>query len=115
GGIKNFIMEKVVVAAVTKLATMWNPVGAIVQAIITAWNLYQWLRDNIQRIMGVVRSVFESINAIATGNIGPAANKVEQTLGNLVPVAIDLLASIFGISGIGGKVRDIITKVRDKV
>src|SRR5207248_644576 len=40
GGIKDYLMQKIVVAAVTKLATMWNPVGAIVQAVITAWNIY---------------------------------------------------------------------------
>src|SRR5207237_6348792 len=104
-----------VVAAVTKLATMWNPVGAIVQAVITAWNMYQFMRDNIQRIWGVVTAVFNSINNIVQGNIGPAADKIESVMASLIPVAIDLLANLIGIGGIGAKVRGVIEKLREKV
>jgi hypothetical protein len=115
GQVQDFIMTRVVQAAVIKIASMFNPVGAIVQAIITAWNMYQFLKSQIQRIWGVVTGVIDSIADIANGNIANAANLVEGALARLVPVAIDLLARILGLSGIPQKVGEIIKKVREKI
>ncbi|MFN7142808.1 MAG: hypothetical protein ACK4YP_03465 [Myxococcota bacterium] len=115
GAIQNFLMEKIIKSAVLKIASMFNPVGAIVQAIMTAWNLYEFLRDQIQRIFGVVRAVVDSIADIAAGNIGGAADMIENALGNLVPVAIDLLAKLLGLGGISQKIKDVVKKVQAKV
>ena len=115
GSVKDFLMQRVVMAAISKLATMWNPVGAIVQALITAWNMYQWFKENMQRIMGVVRAVFGAVGQIVQGNLSGAANGVEKALGGLVAPAIDLLASILGLSGLGGQVRGVISQVRTQV
>ncbi len=115
GGIQDWLMEKIVVAAVTKIASMFSPVGAIVQALITAWNMYCFVRDQIQRIYGVVTAIVNGIGDIARGQIGGAANMVEDQLGNLVPVAIDLLARLLGIGGIGAKVREVIEGVQTMV
>lgn len=114
-GVKDFLMQRVVMAAIGKLATMWNPVGAIVQALITAWNMYQWFKENVQRIMGVVRAVFGAVGQIVQGNLSGAASGVEAALGRLVAPAIDLLASILGLGGIGAQVRQVIEKVRTKL
>jgi hypothetical protein len=115
GQIQDWITEKIIVAAVTKIASMFNPVGAIVQAILTAWNLYTFVRDQIQRIWGVFTAVVNGIGDIARGSIGGAADMVEGALASLVPVAIDLLAKLLGIGGIGAKVREIIEGVQDMV
>ena len=64
------VMEKIVVAAVTKLASMFSPVGAIVQAVLTAWNMYCFIRDQIQRIWGVVTAIVDGIGDIAVGAPG---------------------------------------------
>lgn len=114
-GVKDFLMQRVVMAAIQKLATMWNPVGAIVQALITAWNMYQWFKENVQRIMGVVRAVFGAVGQIVQGNLSGAAGGVESALGKLVAPAIDLLASILGLGGLGKDVRKVIEKVRTKL
>jgi hypothetical protein len=113
--VKDFLVQRVVMAAISKLATMWNPVGAIVQALITAWNMYQWFKENMQRIMGVVRAVFGAVGQIVQGNLSGAANGVEKALGGLVAPAIDLLASILGLGGLGGQVREVIGKVRTQL
>jgi phage-related protein len=115
GGIQEFLMEKIIVAAVTKLASMFNPVAAIVQALMTAWDLYCWARDQMQRIYGVVTAFIDSMSDMATGNIDPAANKIEDSLAGLVPVAIDLLASILGLGGISDKVKGVIESVQQMV
>ena len=115
GTLQDWLLTKVAMAAVTKLASMFNPVGAIVQAIITMWNLYQFLKNQIDRIVGVLRAFVSGIGSIAAGEIGGAANRVEAALGDLVTVAIDLLARLVGLGGIGQKVRSVIEGVSDKI
>ena len=115
GEIKNWLITKVVMAAVMKVASMFNPVGAIVQAVMMAWKVYEFLHDQINRIYGVVTGIVNSIADIAAGALGGAMNRVEQALGDMVPVAIDLLAKLLGIGGMGKKVRKVIEKVQAKV
>jgi hypothetical protein len=115
GGIKSWLIEKVVQQAIIKIATMWNPVGAIIQLIQTAWNVYQWVKENAQRIFGLVQAVVDSISNIVAGNIGGAANFIEASLAKLVPMAISLFADLLGLGGIADKIRGIIEKVQTMV
>jgi len=62
-----------------------------------------------------VQSIVEGISQIVNGNIAPAANRVEQTLASLLPVAISFLANLLGIGGIANRVRQIIDQVRDRI
>jgi hypothetical protein len=115
GGVKTFLIEKVVQTAIIKLATMWNPAGAIVQLIETAWNVYQWLKMNAYRLFGLLEAVVHSISAIVAGNISGAANAIESALSRLLPVAISLLADLIGLTGIADKIKQIVQKVETMV
>ena len=115
GGIKDWLVTKIITKAVVKIASMFNPVGAIVQVVLTAWDLYTFLRDQIQRIMGVVKAIVGSITQIAAGAIGNAATMVEGALGALVPVAIDLFAKLLGLGGLGKRIRKVIKKIQGKI
>jgi Domain of unknown function (DUF4157) len=115
GGVKSWLIEKVVQQAIIKIATMWNPAGAIIQLIQTAWNVYQWVKENAQRIFGLVQAVVDSVGNIVAGNIGGAANYIEASLAKLVPIAISLFANLLGLGGIADKIRGIIEKVQTKV
>lgn len=113
--IKDFLVTRLVLAAITKLATLFNPVGAIVQLVLTAWNFYTFLRENLQRLVQIVQSIVEGISSIVNGNINPAADRIEGTLANLLPVAISFLANLLGIGGIANRVRQIIDRLRDRI
>jgi hypothetical protein len=115
GGIRDWLVHNVVQQAVVKIATMWNPAGAIFQLIQTAWNAYQWLRENAQRIFGLVQAVVTSISSIVAGDISGAANFVEDSLARLVPVAISLLADLLGLGGIAEQIKTIIGEVQAEV
>jgi phage-related protein len=114
-GIKSWLLETVVRQAVIRIATMFNPVGALINALITVWNVYQWLRDNAQRIFGIVRAIVDMIGSIAAGNLEPAATAVENALASLIPIAISLLANILGLGGITERVREVLEGVREAV
>jgi len=115
GQIKEFLLIQVIKAGITWLAGLFNPVGALVKVVMTVWNIYTFLRDQLARIIEVVRTVVGALDKIARGIIEDAALKVESVLGNLLPVAIDLVAKLIGITGVAAKVRDIIKTVRKKI
>jgi hypothetical protein len=115
GGAKQWLMEKLVQQAILKIATMWNPAGAIIQLIQTAWNVYCWVKENAQRIFGLVTAVVDSISNIVAGNISGAANYIESSLARLVPIAISLFANLLGLGGIADKIKSIIEKIQTKV
>jgi len=114
-GIKEWIMETIVKQAVLRLATMFNPVGAILNVIMTVWNFVNFLADNISKIYGVVKSVVDFMADLAAGILKPAADGVEDALASLIPIAIDLLAKLLGLGGITAKVKEIIEGIQDTV
>ena len=114
-GIKTFVRDRIIVSAITKLASLFNPVGAIVQLVLTAWNVYTFLRDQLARIAEVVQTVTTAIGDIARGILDNAMAAVEGVLARLLPLAIDFLARLIGLGNVGEKVREIIEKVQAMV
>ncbi len=115
GAIQDWVITTIVKKAVAKVVSMFNPVGAIIQAILMIVNVVMFVIERAAQIMEFVESVVNSIHAIATGAIGGAISKVEQALGNMVPILIGFLASLIGLGGIGAKIKGFILKVQTKV
>lgn len=115
GAIQNWVVTKIVVAAVTKLASMFNPVGAVVQAIITIYNVIKFFIERIQQIVALVESVVNSVSNIAYGKLSAAANYIEQTMARTLPVIISFLANLLGLGGLAEKIKGIIKGIQTKV
>lgn len=113
--IQNWIVTTIVKRAVAKVVSMFNPAGAIVQAILTIYNVVMFVVERAAQIMEFVESVINAVHAIATGAIGGAAARIEKALGNMVPILIGFLAALIGLGGIGQKIREFIMKVQAKV
>jgi hypothetical protein len=113
--IQNWVVTTVIKAAVTKLATMFNPVGAIIQAILTIYNTVMFFIERINQILDFVEAIINSVYKIATGDIASTANWVEQALANTIPIIIGFLARLLGLSGITDKIKGIIQKIQSKV
>jgi hypothetical protein len=109
------ITTEVVKAAVVKLVSMLNPVGAFVQAIIAIYNTITFFIQKINQIAAVVASFIDSIAAIAAGQVANAAKKVEQTMANTLTVIIAFLAKFAGLGNIPEKVVGIIKKIRQPI
>ncbi len=115
GAIRNWVITRVVTAAITRLATMFNPAGAVIQAILAIYNTIMFLIERINQIMAVVNSVIESVSNIAAGRLDQAANYVEQTMARTIPVVISFLARLMGLGGIAGRIRSIIQRIQARV
>jgi len=115
GALQSWLLSAVVEKAATKIATLFVPGGALVQLLLTAWDVIQWLQENAQRIWSVFTSVVDAVSDIANGNLQPAADGVENALAGMIPPAIDLLAQVLGLDGLGDKIREILAVVHEKV
>jgi uncharacterized protein DUF4157 len=114
-GIMNFVKDRIVQAAVTKLLSMLSPAGAFIQAIIAIYNTVMFFIERLKQIGQVAAAFIDSISAIASGIITPAAQKVEQTLGGLLTLVVSFLARLVGLGKVSDAIKDIINKIRDPI
>src|SRR5262249_27028394 len=108
-------VKAIVEAAVTKLVTMFNPVGAIIQGIITIYNTVVFFIERAKQIATLANAIFESISNIATGNLGAAIDYVEKTMARGLTVIISFLARMVGLGGISNEIKKIIQKIQSVV
>ncbi len=109
--IRNFLVERVVLAAIQWLAS-FNPIGGIVKIVMTVYNFFMFLRDQLQRLFALAQTVIGALSDIVRGNLAPAMQAVEGVLAGLLPVVIDLLARILGLGNVGGRVREIMQNIQ---
>jgi hypothetical protein len=114
-GIRDWIAESVVGAAIRRLATMFNPAGAIINAVLAVYNTIEFVIERARQIGELVDAVSTSISEIASGAIGRAVNAVEQALGRAVPVALGFLAQFLGLGDVGERVRGVVERIRATV
>jgi hypothetical protein len=113
--VTEMITTEVVKAAVTKLVSMLNPAGAVIQAIIAIYNTVTFFIQKINQIAAVVGSFIDSVAAIAAGQVDSAAKKVEMTMANTLTVIIAFLAKFAGLGNVPEKLVGIIKKIRQPI
>jgi hypothetical protein len=115
GGIKDWAVTRIVTAAVTKLATMLNPAGAVIQAVIAIYDTIAFFVERIQQIAALVESVVDSVADIAAGKLAQAANHVERTMARTLPVILGFLARLVGLGDVSDQIKKVITVLQAKV
>ncbi|MGK7957434.1 MAG: DUF4157 domain-containing protein [Crocosphaera sp.] len=113
--IASLVSMEVIKAAVSKLLSMLNPAGALVQLAMTVYRVIKFFIDNWETIKSVAMGILKSIAMVALNNIGPAAAFVEKVLAQGMKLIIGFLARIFGLGGIVDKVKALIKKISDPV
>ncbi len=113
--IQNWLIETIIKQAVLKIVSMFNPAGALIQAIMAIYNVVMFVIEKAQQIMAFVEAVVNSVHAIATGAIGGAIDWIEQSLARILPLVIGFLARLIGLGGISKKIKEFITKIQTKV
>lgn len=114
-GIISMVTEAVVTKAIPKLIGMFIPGAGFITAIVSIYDIVMVFVNKISKIAQVVAAFINSIVAIAAGNIGAAAAKVESILGSLLSLAISFLAQFAGLGKVSAKIRDIVKEVRATV
>jgi hypothetical protein len=114
-GIKNWIRNTIVTQAIQQIASLFTPVGAIIQAIIKIYNTVMFVIERARQLAEFVGSVIASIDSIARGNISAAIGYIERTLARTISLVISFLARFIGLGGIGDRIREIIQRIHGVV
>lgn len=115
GGIKDWAVTKIVTAAITKLVTMFNPAGAVIQAVIATYNTIAFFIERIKQIVALVEAIVDSVANVAEGKIAAAASWIEAAMARTIPVILGFLARLIGLGDVSGAVKKVITAIQDKV
>ncbi len=99
----------------TKACCRSNPAGALIDILLTIYNLIVFFVERFQQILDFATSVFDSIGKIARGQLADAAAAVEDAMAKTIPIIISFMVRLLGLPDIGGTIRRIITNVRARV
>jgi hypothetical protein len=115
GAITDLVVDAVVKKAIPKLIAMFIPGAGFIGAIISIYDTIMVFVQKLATIAQVVAGFVNSIVAIANGQIGAAAAKVESTLAKLLVLAISFLAGFAGLGSIPSKIKGAIDKIRKPI
>jgi hypothetical protein len=110
-----YLVQAVVQAVTARIIALFNPVGAIVQAIEAIYRVLKWIFENAARIFRLVETVVNGVADLIAGNIGAMANAVEGALAGLIAPVIDFLAGYLGLGDLPDKVADVIRGLQRRV
>ncbi|WP_216639957.1 hypothetical protein [Arthrobacter sp. QXT-31] len=113
--VKDFVITKIITAGITWLIGLLNPAAAFIKACKLIYDVVMFFVNNAERIMKFVNTVIDSVADVVRGNVSAVVNKIEDVLGQMVPILIGFLASAIGLGGIGQKIREIIQKLQKPV
>lgn len=113
--VSEWLITQLIMKAATKLATMFTPVGAFVQAVLMMYNTIMFFIERIQQIFAWVQSITGSFTRMARGMVSAAANWIEQAMARTIPLIIAFLARLVGVGGIGAKIQSMVGKIRQPI
>jgi hypothetical protein len=110
-----YVKEKVLVAGVTWIIGLLNPVSAFFKACKAIYDIVMFFINRGSQIMALVNAIIDSIAAIAKGQLDSATKWVENALAKAIPVAIGFLAALLGLGDISGTIRKLIDRAQAPV
>ncbi|MBT2552007.1 hypothetical protein [Arthrobacter sp. ISL-5] len=113
--VKDFVITKIITAGITWLIGLLNPAAAFIKACKLIYDVVMFFVNNAERIMKFVNTIIDSVADIVRGNVSSVVNKINDVLGQMVPILIGFLASVIGIGGVGQKIRQIVETLQKPV
>jgi hypothetical protein len=111
-GIRSFVIERIVAVAIPRIANLFQPAGAVIEACLAIYNTVMFVIEKAKQLAAFVESVVDSISNIARGNITAAVNYVERTLGRLLSLLVSFLARYIGLGNVAAKVQEVIKRIQ---
>ena len=108
--VTELVTSEIIKSAVTKLLSMLNPAGALVQLVLTLYRVIKFFIDNWATIKEIVTGIINTVTQVALGQLGGAAGFIENILAKGMQLIISFLARIFGLDGIADKVKELLNK-----
>jgi hypothetical protein len=115
--VKNFVMERIVNRITARLLSMLDPTGimAVINGAMAFFSAIQSFIKYLREMLEVVNSFVNGVADLARGNVTTAADYLERTMGQAMPVVIGFLANQVGLTGIGARIGEMIISVQQMV
>jgi hypothetical protein len=110
-----YLVQALIQAVTPRILLLFNPAGAILQAIEAIFRVLKWIFENASRIFTLVETVVNGVTDLIAGNISGMANAVEGALARLIPPVIDFLAGYLGLGGLPEAIADVIKGFQTQV
>ncbi len=112
---KDWAITTVVQVAVVKLVTLFNPAGAVIQAIQAIYTTLKVFIEKAKEIAALIKAISVSISKIAAGDIAAAADYLEGVMAKSIPIMISFLADYLGLGNVAKTIREILAKLKAKI
>ena len=114
-GIRDFVINTIVMGAISWIAGLSNPIGGIVKVALAIYNMIKAFLERLDQIVALANSIFSSIGAIAKGQLKQAADFIEKTIAATIPLFLAFVAALIPVTGITKTIRTIIKKLQAPV
>lgn len=111
----DFLIEALIRAVTPRIIALFNPAGAIAQAIEVIYRILAWVFDNAARIFTLVETVVNGAAQLVAGNTAGMAAAVEGALARIIAPVIDFLAGFLGLGDLPERIADTIRSFQEMV
>lgn len=101
--------------ALARILSMFNPVGALVQAIMAISRVLEYLQTTFGQVAGFLETVLSSAASIASGALDAVASAIERTLAAAIPQVLNVLVNLLGLTNIASRIADMIRRIEGLV
>src|SRR6185369_11543151 len=109
----DFMVSAIIKQVTARIIALFNPVGAIIQALEAIYRVLKWIFQNAAKIFTLVETVVNGIADILAGNLGGFATAVEKALGMLIAPVIAFIADYLSLGDLPSIIADKIKSMRE--
>lgn len=111
----DYMISAIMKAAAARIIALFNPAGAIIQALEAIYRVLKWIFQNAARIFTLVETVVNGVADILSGAIGGFATAVEKGLGMLIAPVIGFIADYLGFGDLPGTIASKIKSFQEMI
>ena len=111
----DYAITRLIKTVAIKLLELFNPVGAVLEAIKLIYRVLKWVFENAAKIFTLIETVVDGIADVLAGNVGKLALAVEKALAGLIPPVIDFLAGLLDLDDLPAEIAGVIKKLQTVV
>jgi hypothetical protein len=109
----DFMVSAIIKQVTARIIALFNPAGAIVQALEAIYRVLKWIFQNAAKIFTLVETVVNGIADILAGNTGGFAAAVEKALAMLIAPVISFIADYLSLGDLPSIVADKVKSMRE--
>jgi len=121
----NIVLDSVVGwvnTAIIATGTRWllslldaSGITPVINSLIAIYRAIESFAQYLVQMLEIVNSVVAGIAEIAQGMIQTAADYLETTMADALPIVVGFLANQFGLGRLGERVRELVESIRERV